>query len=96
MRNALAGNQGISKHSSTEQIDTPSLTEIDPAGLVDGVYVVVVHTRTVDGSPRWSRRLYLSLHSAQKSLDRAVMRGQRAYLVLCKLQAVDTRLGGAL
>lgn len=96
MRNAPAGNQGISKYSSTEQIDAPSLPEIDPTGLVDGVYVVVVHVHTATGTHRWTRRLYLSLHSAQRAVDRATMRGDRAYLVLCQLRAVDTRLGGAL
>ena len=73
-----------------------SLPEIDPVALVHGVYVVVVHSRPEGRSPRWTRRIMLSMHSAQKAVDRATMRGDRAYLVLCQLQAVDTRLGGAL
>ncbi|GAA1118136.1 hypothetical protein GCM10009670_04150 [Citricoccus alkalitolerans] len=76
--------------------DTLSIADPDPAGLVDGVYVVVVHSRPEGRAPRWTRRIYMSLHAADKARSRASMRGDRAYLVLCQLQAVDTRLGGAL
>lgn len=76
--------------------DTSSIADAAPVGLVNGVYVVVVHTHVPGGHPRWTRRIYMSLHSAQRAQDRAVMRGARAYLVLCQLHAVDTRLGGAL
>lgn len=96
MQKAPAGNRGLHKHSSTDQIDTPSLPEIDPVGLVNGVYVVVVHSRPEGRSPRWTRRIYMSLHAADKARSRAAMRGDRAYLVLCQLQAVESRLGGAL
>lgn len=90
-RTAPAGNQGHSEQLSTNNISEPSLP--DPVGettaraAVDGVYVAVVHTKTVDGNPRWSRRIFLTLQSAQKTVDRAHMRGQRAYVVLCQLRA---------
>lgn len=44
-------------------------------------YVVVACTPT----GRYSRRVYLSLHSATKAVARAHDRGQPAELVLCRL-----------
>lgn len=48
-------------------------------------HAVVVVTEEPDGEQRYARRLYLSLHSAQKALKRAEKRGRRAELVLCRL-----------
>jgi hypothetical protein len=37
---------------------------------------------------KYSRRVYLSLHSAQLALQRAYDRGQIAHLILCRLTPV--------
>lgn len=99
-RNAPAGNRGTSKQVRADLTNTPSLTdpvdEVTAQLAVHGVYVAVVHVRTENGAPRWSRRIYLSLHSAQKAVDRAHMRGHRAYVVLCQLHATGIRTGGPL
>ncbi len=78
----------INHHDDTPSLPDP-VDETTARAAVHGVYVVVVHLRTVDDSPRWSRRLYLSLHSAQRAVDRAHMRGQRAYMVLCQLHVME-------
>lgn len=97
MRMAPAGNQGHSGDHHIAALSTnTSLAEIDPRGLVDGVHVVVVHSKDSTGNSRWTRRLYLSLHSAERALGRARMRGDDAYMVLCQLRAVDARPGGDL
>jgi hypothetical protein len=55
-------------------------------------FVVVLHTP----ADQYRRRVYLSLHSAEKALARAQARGQRCWLVLCELRPVgaDLELGG--
>lgn len=99
-RMAPAGNQGHSgDHHHDHLAELPassSLPEIDPRGMVDGVHVVVVHSKDSAGNSRWTRRLYLSLHSAERALSRARMRGDDAYMVLCQLRAVEARGGGVL
>jgi hypothetical protein len=46
-------------------------------------YAVVVHN-----GDRWTRFLYLSLHSATQAVDRARARGADPYLVLVELMPV--------
>lgn len=55
-------------------------------------YAVVVITEDPDGEVKFVRRLYLSLHSAQKAIRRAELRGRRASLVLCKVVPVQGEL----
>lgn len=52
--------------------------------LVTGVHVVLVET----AAGKYRRRVYLSLDSAQKAADRAIMAGHPARLTLCQLIAV--------
>ncbi len=52
--------------------------------LVTGVHVVVVTT----AAGKYRRRVYLSLDSAQRAADRAIMAGHPAHVILCKLIAV--------
>jgi hypothetical protein len=56
--------------------------------LVTGVHVVVVETP----AGKYRRRVYLSLDSAQRAADRAIMSGHPAHVVLCQLMPVT---GGA-
>lgn len=59
---------------------------IDVTGVISGVYVVVVR---VEGAElRYRRRLFLSLHSAEKAARRAEQRGQVVEVVLCQLTPV--------
>jgi hypothetical protein len=58
------------------------------AALITGVHVVVVET----AAGKYRRRVYLSLDSAQRAADRAIMAGHPAHLILCQLTPVS---GGA-
>ena len=66
-------------------ISTPTSAFYDAVRAACEAYAVVVVTEQPDGELRYARRIYLSLHSSQKALKRAVQRGQRAELVLCRL-----------
>lgn len=65
----------------------PNPTDIYPdhTGLVAGVWVAVVQVRGTHLEPRYRRRVYWNLPSAQRSLDRAAMEGLDASIVLCQL-----------
>lgn len=65
--------------------DVPILTDSDVRGLVDGVHVVVV--RTSEGRHR--RRVLLNLPAAQRAVDRAILNGHSAHMVLCQLVVVS-------
>lgn len=73
--------------------DKPSLpasaVNVSAIGLVSGVHVIVVETP----AGKYRRRVFLSLDSAQKAADRAIMAGHPAQLILCQLMPVN---GGAL
>lgn len=56
----------------------------DAADLVAGVFVLVV-TVPGDPEPRHRRRVFLQAQPAQRAADRAVARGHRAEVVLCRL-----------
>lgn len=64
----------------------PNLSPIlpDSADLVAGVFVLVV-TVPNDPEPRHRRRVFLQAQPAQRAADRAVARGHRAEVVLCRL-----------
>ena len=64
----------------------PNLSLIlpDSADLVAGVFVLVV-TVPGDPEPRHRRRVFLQAQPAQRAADRAVTRGHRAEVVLCRL-----------
>ena len=66
-----------------------SLDQTIAAALVTGVHVVIVETP----AGKYRRRVYLSLDSAQKAADRAIMAGHQSSLILCKLMPV---MGGEL
>ena len=56
----------------------------DSADLVAGVFVLVV-TVPDDPEPRRRRRTFFSLKAAERAAARAVTRGHRAEVVLCRL-----------
>jgi len=56
----------------------------DAADLVAGVFVLVV-TVPDDPEPRHRRRTFFSLKAAERAAARAVTRGHRAEVVLCRL-----------
>ena len=55
----------------------------DSADLVAGVVLVV--TVPDDPEPRHRRRVFLQAQPAQRAADRAITRGHRAEVVLCRL-----------
>lgn len=60
----------------------------DPWHLLEGVHVVIVaidHTDDV----RFRRRIYFNLPSAERAAARAVERGHRAAVMLCRLAPVE-------
>ena len=64
----------------------PNLSPIlpDSADLVAGVFVLVV-TVPGDPEPRHRRRTFFSLKAAERAAARAVTRGHRAEVILCRL-----------
>lgn len=74
--------------NSTDSASTPdpNLSSIlpDSSALVAGVFVLVV-TVPSDPEPRHRRRVFLQAEPAQRAADRAVARGHRAEVVLCRL-----------
>ena len=69
--------------------DTPQ--GIDAAAFVAGCYVAVVQIRGERVEPRYRRRTYWNLPSAQRAIDRARMDGLTAELVLCQLVPVGAK-----
>jgi hypothetical protein len=83
---APPGNRPESQ-AAAKQLDTPSLP---PAADIEAAYIVIVVSPY--GTPR--RRPYLNLHHAAAAVSRARGKGQRAWLVLCKLEPVAADLDG--
>lgn len=75
--NAPAGNRGASTHPTTSH-DTPDHDQVRAAATG---YAVLVET----GEGRYRRRLFLTLASAERAVNRARDRGKYAYLVLVTL-----------
>lgn len=60
----------------------------DHRALIDHVHILVLESETPVGI-RARRATYFSLRTAQRALDRATMRRQKASLILCRLVPVD-------
>lgn len=91
-RNRPAANGTAPKNSvSTDSLPDAVESRPDRAALVAGVYVAVVEVRGEHIPPRYRRRTYWNLPSAQRAIDRARMDGLEASMVLCQLVPV----GGA-
>lgn len=75
-----------SNHTDSAPTTDPNLPPIlpDSADLVAGVFVLVVSVPN-DPEPRHRRRVFLQAQPAQRAADRAVARGHRAEVVLCRL-----------
>lgn len=84
-RKTPAGNQGLSNASNANPSLPDAAEGLDPTGLVAGVYVAVVQIRGEHVPPRYRRRVFFNLPSAQRAIDRATMKGLDASIVLCQL-----------
>ena len=75
-----------SNHTDSAPTTDPNLSLIlpDSADLVAGVFVLVV-TVPDDPEPRHRRRTFFSLKAAERAAARAITRGHRAEVVLCRL-----------
>lgn len=75
-----------SNHTDSAPTTDPNLPPIlpDSADLVAGVFVLVV-TVPDDPEPRHRRRTFFSLKAAERAAARAITRGHRAEVVLCRL-----------
>ena len=75
-----------SNHTDSAPTADPNLPPIlpDSSDLVAGVFVLVV-TVPDDPEPRHRRRTFFSLKAAERAAARAVTRGHRAEVVLCRL-----------
>lgn len=86
-RNATAGNGGESQNIKASDLLLSSLdagTDFAPQARRRAQACVVV----VRNGGRWTRAVYLSLHSANQAVDRARARGADPYLVLVELVPV--------
>lgn len=75
-----------SNHTDSAPTTDPNLPPIlpDSADLVAGVFVLVVIVPD-DPEPRHRRRTFFSLKAAERAAARAVTRGHRAEVILCRL-----------
>ena len=75
-----------SNHTDSAPTTDPNLSPIlpDSADLVAGVFVLVV-TVPDDPEPRHRRRTFFNLKAAERAAARAITRGHRAEVVLCRL-----------
>lgn len=75
-----------SNHTDSAPTTDPNLPPIlpDSSDLVAGVFVLVV-TVPDDPEPRHRRRTFFSLKAAERAAARAITRGHRAEVVLCRL-----------
>lgn len=87
--------RGIPKdHHSHDEGNTSSIAEIVSRGEVfgqalDGIYIVVAEIKSPGPEPRYRRRFYAQLASAQLAVDRARMNGRDAYLYIGQVSIVD-------
>lgn len=75
-----------SNHTDSAPTTDPNLPPIlpDSSDLVAGVFVLVVSVPD-DPEPRRRRRTFFSLKAAERAAARAITRGHRAEVVLCRL-----------
>lgn len=85
-RPAGAASETAGRLSEDHATAPEPLSAVDAAGVVDGVLVAVVRL----DSGRYRRRVFLSLASAQRSVERARARGQAAEVVLAQLVSTGT------
>ncbi|MFF5020326.1 hypothetical protein [Micrococcus luteus] len=64
----------------------------DAADLSEGVHVLIVAIQEAD-RVRYRRRFMYSLDAAEKAMNRAVMRGHRASIVLARIGETETVRG---
>lgn len=58
------------------------------AQTLEGIYIVVAEIKPANGQQRYRRRFYASLESAQRAVDRAVMNGREAHLLIGRISIV--------
>ena len=80
-----------SNHTDSTPTTDPNLSPIlaDAADLLEGVHVLIVAIQEPD-RVRYRRRFMYSLDAAEKAMNRAVMRGHRASIVLARLNETET------
>ena len=64
----------------------------DAHDLLEGVHVLIVAVQEPE-RVRYRRRFMLSLDAAEKAMNRAVMRGHRASIVLARINEAETVRG---
>lgn len=90
---APAANQDHPQTAAYASTVPESATQnVDHTALVAGCYVAVVQVRGKAVPPRYRRRVYWNLPSAQRAVDRAAMEGLDASVVL--VQLVPTTVAG--
>lgn len=85
---------GVRKEN--QKVTTPNDSSIPSQGKgrevfeaeLSGCYVVVAQIKSPGPEPRYRRRFYANLPSAQRAVDRAVMQGKDAHLILARLTVV--------
>ena len=83
-----------SNHTDSAPTTDPNLSPIlaDAADLLEGVHVLIVAVQEAE-RVRYRRRFMYSLDAAEKAMNRAVMRGHRASIVLARIHEAATVRG---
>ena len=83
-----------SNHTDPATTNAPESASIlaDAADLLEGVHVLIVAIQEAD-RVRYRRRFMYSLDAAEKAMNRAVMRGNRASIVLARINETETVRG---
>ena len=72
-------------HSSTSSIPHTGINRDVFENELNGLYVVVAQIKSPEDSPRFRRTVYMTLKTAQRAVDRAVMNNREAHLFVARL-----------
>ena len=84
----------LQKPTDPATANAPESTSIlaDATDLLEGVHVLIVAIQEAD-RVRYRRRFMLSLDAAEKAMNRTVMRGRRASIVLARINETEAVRG---
>lgn len=81
-------NNNYGANPSASTISCRSISREVFEAELNGCYIVIAQIKSPGPKPRYRRRFYANLPSAQQAVDRAIMQGKDAHLILARLTVV--------